>query len=244
MPISLGDKNCVKMTGEEILNLGNKHVGETYILGSQVAKNDESWKGPWDCAEFVTWIIFQISGRLYGCNNDLGNPAMADAYTGYWRNDAETEGKIITIEQAIRTTGAAILRVPAVGLSGHIVISDGKGGTVEAHSHVDGVINSVVNGRRWDFGILVPWIDYSQQPAVKYVSPAYTIYRYTLPKMVGPKIGQIQKALKAAGFDPHGIDNIFGAETLKAVEAFQQANDLVVDGEVGNETAKALGIKL
>jgi len=61
---------------------------------------------------------------------------------------------------------------------------------------------------------------------------------------VGPKIGQIQKALKAAGFDPHGIDNIFGAETLKAVEAFQQAHDLVVDGEVGNETAKALGINL
>ena len=232
------------MTGKDILKIGNKHIGEAYILGSQVPKSNKSWKGPWDCAEFVTWIIFQVSGRLYGCNNDLGNPDMADAYTGYWRNDAEKMGKIITIQQAIRIPGAAILRVPAVGLSGHIVISDGIGGTVEAHGHVDGVINSVVNGRRWDFGILVPWIDYRSQPPVNYVSPDYTIYRYTLPRMVGPKVGQIQRALKAAGFDPKGIDNIFGAETLKAVEAFQQANHLVVDGEVGHETANALGITL
>lgn len=232
------------MTGQQIFDLGNKHIGEPYILGSQVPKNNSAWKGPWDCAEFVSWIIFQISGKLYGCNNDLGNPALADAYTGYWRNNSENTGKIITIQQAIKTPGAAILRVPAIGLSGHIVISDGNGGTVEAHSHVDGVIKSVVNGRRWDFGILVPWFDYATEKPVKYVAPDYTIYRYTLPKMVGPVVGQIQKALKTAGFDPNGIDNIFGPATLKAVEAFQQANQLVVDGEVGRQTATALGIQL
>ena len=154
------------------------------------------------------------------------------------------KGKIITVDQAAKTQGAAILRVPAVGLTGHIVVSDGNGGTVEAHSHADGVINSVINGRRWDFGILVPGFDYEQQPAVKYVPPDYTIYRYTLPKMVGSKIGQIQKALKAAGFDPQGIDNIYGPGTFKAVEAFQQANNLVVDGEVGRDTANALGFNL
>ena len=62
--------------------------------------------------------------------------------------------------------------------------------------------------------------------------------------MVAPAVGKIQKALKAAGFDPKGIDNVFGTDTLKAVEAFQQAHDLVVDGEVGNDTAAALGIQL
>jgi len=232
------------MTGENILQLAKKHLGERYILGAQVPKNNAAWKGPWDCAEFVTWIVFQISGKLYGCNNNLGNPALADAYTGYWRDNAEKTGKIITIQQAIRIPGAAILRVPAIGLTGHIVISDGKGGTVEAHSHIDGVIQSVVNGRRWDFGILVPWINYDQLQPTEYISPDYIIYRYTLPKMVGPKVGQIQKALKAAGFNPNGIDNVFGPDTLKAVEAFQQANNLVVDGEVGRDTAKALGIVL
>jgi len=232
------------MTGQEILSLARQHLGEPYILGSQVPKNDASWHGPWDCAEFVTWVVFQISGKLYGCNNNLGNPALADAYTGYWRDNAEKTGKIITIQQAIRTPGAAILRVPAIGLSGHIVISDGQGGTVEAHSHVDGVIKSVVNGRRWDFGILVPWFNYQQQQQVKYVSPDFTIYRYTLPRMVSAKVGQIQRALKAAGFDPIRIDNIFGPDTLKAVEAFQQAHNLVVDGEVGPETGKVLGVEV
>ena len=232
------------MTGNEILSLGNKHLREKYVLGAQVPKNNKSWKGPWDCAEFVSWAIFQVSGKLYGCDNNLGNPAVADSYTGYFGSDAGVRGKIITVEQAARTPGAAILRIPATGLTGHIVISDGTGGTVEAHSTAKGVINSVINGRRWDFGILVPWIDYQSQPIVRYIAPDYTVYRYILPRMVSPKIGQIQRALKAAGFDPNGIDNIFGPGTLKAVEAFQQANNLVADGEVGRQTATALGVNL
>lgn len=66
------------MTGTELLTLGNEHVGEPYILGAQVPKDDAGWKGPWDCAEFASWIVFQVSGKLYGCNNNMGNPARAD----------------------------------------------------------------------------------------------------------------------------------------------------------------------
>lgn len=230
------------MNGIEILELAKTHLGENYILGSAVPKNDASWKGPWDCAEFISWIVFQLSGKLYGCNNNLGDPTTADAYTGYWRDNAEILGKIITIQQAVRMPGAAILRVAAKGLSGHLVVSDGKGGTIEAHSHNDGVISSVVDGRRWDFGILVPWFSYESANQISYSPPDYIVYRYTLPMMVATAVGKIQRALKVAGFDPKGIDNVFGTDTLKAVEAFQQANNLVVDGEVGTETAVALGI--
>ncbi len=232
------------MTGTEILDLAKTHLGEKYILGTSVPKNNSAWKGPWDCAEFISWIVFQISGKLYGCNNNLGNPKTADAYTGYWRDNAETIGKIITIQQAVKTPGAAILRVAAKGTSGHIVVSDGQGGTVEAHSHADGVIASVVDGRRWDFGILVPWFTYESLNQISYNPPDFTVYRYTLPAMVAPMVGKIQRALKTAGFDPKGIDNVFGPDTLKAVEAFQQANNLVVDGEVGEETAGTLGVSL
>jgi N-acetylmuramoyl-L-alanine amidase len=232
------------MTGQQMLELARTHIGEAYILGAAVPKNNAKWKGPWDCAEFLSWLVFQVSGKLYGCNNNLGDPARADAYTGYWRDNAEAIGNIISIEQAMKIPGAAILRVAAVGISGHIVLSDGKGGTVEAHSRADGVIASVVNGRRWDHGILVPWINYSPQTSIGYKAPRGIIYRYTLPMMISLKVGKIQKALTAAGFDTNGIDNIFGTDTLSAVEAFQQANNLVVDGEVGNDTAKALGIKL
>ena len=232
------------MTGQEIFDLGNKHKGEKYVFGTLVPKNDAKWVGPWDCAEFASWLIYQLSNKLYGCYNDNADPKSADAYTGYWKNDAEKSGKIITIDEAIHTPGAAILRVAAEGRTGHIVISDGKGGTIEANSSKTGVINSVVSGRRWDYGILVPWITYSKQPQVPYTPPDYIIYRYTKPMMISSRIGDIQKALTAAGYDTRGIDNIFGPDTLNAVEAFQEANSLVVDGEVGRDTAKALHIIL
>ena len=232
------------MTGIQILDMAKQHIGEPYILGSLAPKNNAAYKGPWDCAELISWVVYQLSGKLYGCKNNLGNPSTADAYTGYWRDNAESIGKIIPIDAAISTPGAAILRVAATGAIGHIVISDGRGGTVEAHSHADGVITSVVNGRRWDYGILVPWISYTSSQETTFTPQDYTIYRYTNPMMVSPVIGRIQTALTDAGFDTKGIDNVFGADTLKAVEAFQAAKDLVVDGEVGKDTASALGITL
>lgn len=232
------------MTGQQILDLGNDHLRETYILGAAVPKNNASWKGPWDCAEFVSWIVFQLSGRLYGCNNNLGNPATADAYTGYWRDNAEKLGKIITFQEAMGIPGAAILRVAAEDIAGHIVISDGEGGTVEARSHADGVVNARINNRRWDFGILVPWCEYAPSKFIPYTPPSHSIYRYTKPMMISSNVGKIQKALQNAGFNPNGIDNIFGLDTLKAIEAFQQANNLVVDGEVGKDTAEALGVNI
>lgn len=96
------------MTGENILQLAEKHPGEHYILVAQVSKNNASWKGPWDCAELVTWIIYQTSAKFYECNNSLGNPDLRGAYTGYWRDHAEKTGKINALQQAIKIPGAAI----------------------------------------------------------------------------------------------------------------------------------------
>jgi peptidoglycan hydrolase-like protein with peptidoglycan-binding domain len=63
-----------------------------------------------------------------------------------------------------------------------------------------------------------------------------------MPMMRGKKIGEIQQALTKAGFSTKGIDNAYGPDTKKAVEAFQEANGLVVDGEVSKETATTLGV--
>ena len=93
------------MTGQEILDLGNSHLGEKYIFGATVPKNIAAWKGPWDCAEFVSWIVFQLSEKLYGCNNNLGNPATADAYTGYWRDNAERIGKLLVLRKLLKNPG-------------------------------------------------------------------------------------------------------------------------------------------
>jgi N-acetylmuramoyl-L-alanine amidase len=231
-------------TGDRILQLAKQHVGEKYHLGVPVPKNNPNWTGPWDCAEFVSWMVFQTSASLYGCDRDFGNPATADAYTGYWERDAKALGEIISIEQAASIPGAAVLRFPQVGAFGHIVISDGKGGTVEAHSTIDGVIQSTLAQRRWDVGVLVPSIQYAQGTDIAVSPPKSVVYRLTTPMMRGDKVLAIQHALKQMGFDPGVLDGEFGPHTLSAVVAFQISQQLLADGEVGVETAAALGVSV
>jgi uncharacterized protein (TIGR02594 family) len=46
----------------------------------------------------------------------------------------------------------------------------------------------------------------------------------------------IQTALSGKGFDPGGLDGIWGRKTIAAVRAFQQASGLAVDGVIGPKT--------
>ena len=230
------------VTGNAVLQIALQHIGEKYVLGILVPKDNPNWKGPWDCSEFVSWSVFQAARILYGCDKDNGDPASADAYTGYWERDSLKLGRIISLDDAARTPGAAVLRFPQVGAFGHIVLSDGLGGTVEAHSSADGVIRSTLAQRRWDTAILVPGVTYNAGSAVPLVPPSTIIYRLTQPMMTGDKVKRIQQALIDKGFDPGSPDGEFGPHTSAAVVAFQLSQGLTPDGEVGPQTAKALGI--
>lgn len=53
-------------------------------------------------------------------------------------------------------------------------------------------------------------------------------------------VEEIQKALKAKGFDPGPIDDAMGPKTRAAIRAFQQSQGLAVDGIVGPNTRAAL----
>lgn len=226
------------MTGDQILQLAKAHVGEKYILGTLVPKNDPGYKGPWDCAELTTWCVYQGTQKLYGCLSLNGNPATADAYTGYYKRDADTIGNIVPVEVAAKTPGAFVLRYSGSGVTGHVVISDGAGGTVEAHSHKDGVIKSVVSGRRWDIGILVPWVEYGfNKGPVSVKNPPTIIYRWTTPLMKFDKIKEIQKVLGIT------TDGIFGSKTFYALKNYQNAHNLLPDGEAGPITMATMGIK-
>src|SRR5438067_9889478 len=150
-------------TGSDLVAIASRHVGERYVFGVLVPKDNPSWKGPWDCADFVSWCVFQVSGRLYGCgNSDQGPAASADAWTGAWRQDGGRLGVVVPLAQAARTAGAAVLRYPQPGANGHIVFSDGAGGTIEAMGAASGVRRGSLHHRRWDTGVLVPWIDYAE----------------------------------------------------------------------------------
>jgi hypothetical protein len=61
----------------------------------------------------------------------------------------------------------------------------------------------------------------------------------------GPHVTKIQKALDAAGFWTYGkFTEIYGPVTEEAVEKFQEAKGLTIDGEVGAKTLAALGITI
>ena len=230
------------MTGDNVVFLGDQHVGEPYLLGARVPKDDVNFKGPWDSAEFVSWLYYQTFGILYGCANNRGNPNTKDGCADNWSLDANTLGQIVTIEEAKSTPGAVIIRLAGNGEVGHIVISDGNGGTVEAHGKDDGITNSVVDGRRWDMGILVPGVTYKPNPLMPFTPPSIVIYRLTSPNMVSPEIGKIQAALTKRGFDTGGVDNIFGELTFQAVKMFQDSIGLNPDGEVSALTSAALDV--
>lgn len=56
------------------------------------------------------------------------------------------------------------------------------------------------------------------------------------------RISNIQTALLNAGFDPGPIDGVIGVETMRAVNAYQQSNDLPVDSYLNIKTVESLGI--
>jgi N-acetylmuramoyl-L-alanine amidase len=230
-------------TGQDLLNKAALHLNEKYHLGVLVPKNNPNWRGPWDCAEFASWCVFQVSGQLYGCDHDSGPPDRADAFTGYWQRDVEKLGRKISIQEAAGIPGAAVLRFPVPGGIGHVVFSDGTGRTIEAHSTNSGVIRAALDNRRWDVGVLIPGIEY--QPGSQTagsITPPQTIFRLTDPLMRGEMVRRIQTSLAAKGFNPGEIDGVFGTHTSAAVIAFQIDQGMLKDGEVGPATLKALGI--
>jgi hypothetical protein len=230
-------------SGAGLVQRARAHIGEQYV-NTQVPKDDPHWHGPWDCAEFVSWLVYQEAGTLYGCVDDTAPPAKADAYTGAWKADLERLGKRVSVEEAAATVGGIVLRYPpGPGKMGHIAVCDGNGGTIEAKGRRYGVVADTVQGRGWHTGILIPGISYGAGVPIKVVPPAI-VYEVGAPNMDMAVVTRIQMALAAKGFDPGLIDGEFGLNTQAAVLRFQEAEGMVVDGAVGPETAATLGVSL
>lgn len=59
-----------------------------------------------------------------------------------------------------------------------------------------------------------------------------------------PQVKELQDRLRAAGYDPGPSDGWYGKKTADAVRAYQQANNLQVDGDAGPQTLSRLGIAI
>ena len=141
--------------GKDLLAKARQHLGEEYVYGAVVDLDDPNWTGPWDCAEFITWTVKQVTGKTYGVTED-GEP-----WTGAWLADIN-RGRVIPVDRykARNIPGAIMLR--RAGGRGHIAFSDGRGGTIEAKGTRWGVCRdtSDPDERDFNYAILIPGVEY------------------------------------------------------------------------------------
>ena len=227
--------------GNDFIILAQKHIGEKYVLGcaSPPLKNP-NYKGPWDCSEFVTWCVYQVSGISVGSIDN-------NAYTGYWVDDIPKKCLKISIEEAMFTPGAILLRAPiekgANKRMGHIVFSDGNGNTIEAMGTKEGVRRGKISGRTWDFALLIKGIDYTQnsESKAKYEKPKVA-FRLTNPVIEHDLVLQAKKNLSQAGIDVGEITPKYDENMQRAVYNYQVMKGLMADGILGPQTLKSLKV--
>ena len=81
--------------------------------------------------------------------------------------------------------------------------------------------------------------------AVETVAPAATEEEVLTTSVIipdSPTKKDLQQALKNAGYYDGEVDGKFGPKTKEAIEAFQDANNLVVDGKAGVNTWEKLRV--
>lgn len=120
----------------------------------------------------------------------------------------------------------------------HVGYYDGEGYVVEAKGRSWGVVKGLLSSGSWShFGRPKFW---DNKPSVIVLS---RVLKYNKKNpMKGDDVKFVQSVLNEKGFNCGTADGVFGQKTEKAVKAVQRANGLVVDGEVGRNTASALGI--
>ena len=157
----------MRPTGRDAVALAELQLGQRYAH-VVVPKADRAYRGPFDCAELASWVYGCLLGRVihgerfFGCSSEAGGD---DAYSGFWIDDGRKYGAEVTIEEAAQIPGAVLLRRARPGKMGHVALSTGDGGTIEAHSKALGVARRGIAGRVWDLAVLVPDVDYT--PAKK-----------------------------------------------------------------------------
>lgn len=117
----------------------------------------------------------------------------------------------------------------------HVGVYMGDGSVVHAKGRDDGVVRESLSATGWNrFGRLQVFDNTGG-------TVAFTRnLRRVLPNMRGDDVRAVQAVLLDKGFDPGGIDGLYGKNTVKAVIAYQQASGLEADGIVGPITWASL----
>ena len=198
-----------------------------------------------------------IKGILWGWTGDETKPKGGAKYGANGVPDTNADGLFGRCRD--KTDDFSHIAVgEAVWMSGHIGIYIGDGMTVESTPRwADGVqitavhnIGKIIglNGRFWTKHGKLPYCDYGDTPADDVEIPDYALGARVLKRgCEGEDVRELQHALirlryNLGDYGPahDGADGEFGAATQAAVECFQVAAKIEVDGKFGPASLAAL----
>ena len=183
-----------------------------------------------DCSGLFSWAFNSLGGYIYHGSNTI------------WDKYCVRQGDL---KNGKRTDGQDLLPGTAVfcchdGRRTHVGLYVGGGQVIEAAGTVSGVIIGKVTNRKWVEWGMLKGVDYG---VTVQENAAAQDGRPTLRKGAkGEFVTLLQTTLINRGYDvgSTGADGDFGARTERAVQVFQRANGLTVDGIVGPKTWSAL----
>jgi len=184
-----------------------------------------------DCSGLFTWAFKQLGGYMYhGSNTMFKKYSIA---TGELKNGQRTDGEKLKPGTAVYTG--------TKDDHGHVGLYIGGGWVIEAKGTQYGVVRSSIAEKKWTWWGELTGVSYSGENATV-EPPVSGDDKVVLPMLrrgdKGEKVAYLQTLLMNHGYalPKYGADGDFGAETEKAVKAFQRDWGLKEDGVVGEKT--------
>ena len=197
-----------------------------------------------------------IKAILWGWNGNANKIYGGASYNSKGVPDVSAD-EMIKLCKDVSTDFDKIEPGEAVWCKGHIGVYIGNGLAIECTPawknkvQITAVKNigtkSGYNARNWTKHGKLPWIEYDLVENKKEIAATADFNLTTLKKgSKGESVKALQALLIGYGYSvgKAGADGDFGANTYKAVKAYQKAKGLTVDGCVGPITwGKLLGVK-
>ncbi|MEM6664563.1 MAG: hypothetical protein AAF666_20560 [Pseudomonadota bacterium] len=153
--IKTGGLPPVQPGADAFVRLLQSKMGQPYIFGARVPKDIREWLGPWDCAEFIAWGLFQSLGNrfwhLLPHRVMLGTTYNSKTYSNFSKAENNVRfrdalaAQIATHLRRLQSNPAIVSRVRDAemisrtpGLIGvdwsgrHVLATAGNGRTIEA----------------------------------------------------------------------------------------------------------------
>ena len=194
-----------------------------------------------------------LKALLWGWCGDKTQTYGGAKYASNGVPDVNADG-MIELCKEVSTDFSKIQIGEAVWLKGHIGIYVGDGLAVECTPSWKNCVQVTTvrnlksgTGHKWTKHGKLPWLSYEEPglPKIEWVEETMCSIPTVKKGHKGDTVKAVQILLKGYGYSlgRYGIDSDFGSDTENAVEAFQEDNDLKVDGVVGPNTwLKLLGV--